>query len=70
MIKEIYRKGKITRRTCDTAFGAMYYFLTSYLRKKGLIKISSIDGKTKYWSLTKKGKRAAELLIELEELVK
>jgi len=70
MIKEIYKKGKITRKTCDTAFGGMYYFLTYYLRKKGLIEVDSVDGNTKYWRLTKKGKRVAELIMEIEKAVK
>jgi len=69
MLFEINKKKYITRKTCETSFGAMYYFLTYYLRKKGLIELAKVDGKTKYWKLSKKGKKVVQLLNEIMEVI-
>jgi hypothetical protein len=68
-IQALYEQKKVTRR--DIPIGAIsYYFWVGKLKEKKIIELDGINDKQQHIHvLTPKGKKVAELLIELDKLV-
>jgi hypothetical protein len=68
-MQTLYEQKKVTRR--DVPIGAIsYYFWVGKLKEKKIIELDGVnDRKQHIHMLTPKGKKIAELLIELNKLV-
>jgi hypothetical protein len=68
-IQALYEQKKVTRR--DVPIGAIsYYFWVGKLKEKKIIQLDGVNDRQQHVHvLTPKGKKIAELLIELNKLV-
>jgi hypothetical protein len=68
-IQALYEQKKVTRRDIPIG-GVSYYFWVGKLKEKKIIELDGINDKNQHIHiLTPKGKKIAELLIELNKLV-
>lgn len=70
LIIEAYNKGgKITSKS-QTIFSSLSFYLAMRdIAKYNIFEVDGINGREKIYKLTKKGKKIAELLIELKRLI-
>ncbi|MEM2919003.1 MAG: hypothetical protein QXY62_05860 [Candidatus Altiarchaeota archaeon] len=69
-LEVIHKKQKVTGKDYKGMPIERFWAMTRYLRNNGLIKIGDInDRNEKVWVLTEKGKRFAELSLEIKKLL-
>jgi predicted transcriptional regulator len=70
-IETIYPDKKVTKDDFRKSLSfASYYGLSSYLRANGIITLHTVSDKNqKVWALTEKGKKFANLVMEMKKVL-